>query len=332
MSSTLMNTGPVPNSQEPEELHPRIEPSGPLSEPASVPTPEGVRRESVFSPLAEIFVGPEGIYPGARWLIYIVMGLVVLALFNFVLNSLHGRFDRPLWWNLASEIRLMLAAILPGFVMARIEGQSFGNFGLPAKDILRRNFWVGGFWGISALTVLMLTLRVIGVFSFGSIRLHGVRWLEVGLFYGLLFLIAAIFEEFLMRGYSQWVLTKGMNFWPAAALLSIIFGALHAENPGEQKIGLAAVVLIGFFFCFTLWRTGNLWWAVGFHMAWDWGESFLYSVPDSGGVAPGRLLNSSFHGPVWLTGGTVGPEGSYLIFVIMAVLWVLFDRVYPEVK
>jgi hypothetical protein len=43
---------------------------------------------------------------------------------------------------------------------------------------------------------------------------------------------------------------------------------------------------------------------------------------------PGHLLASSFHGPAWLTGGTVGPEGSVFDFVIMAIVFVVFDRVY----
>jgi hypothetical protein len=123
-----------------------------------------------------------------------------------------------------------------------------------------------------------------------------------------------------------------MHFWPAAALLSVLFGALHLANPGEARIGIAAVVVIGFFFCLTLRRTGALWFAVGFHAAWDWGESYLYSVPDSGSIARGHLLNSSLHGPEWLTGGSVGPEGSYFLFVLIAGLWVLFGRIYPEVK
>jgi membrane protease YdiL (CAAX protease family) len=89
------------------------------------------------------------------------------------------------------------------------------------------------------------------------------------------------------------------------------------------------VVLIGLFFCFTLRRTGSLWFAVGMHASWDWGESYLYSVPDSGGMVPGHLLNSSFHGPRWLTGGSVGPEGSVLVFVVIAAAWVVFDLIYP---
>ena len=54
--------------------------------------------------------------------------------------------------------------------------------------------------------------------------------------------------------------------------------------------------------------------------------------PDSGIVMPGHLLASSFHGPAWLTGGTVGPEGSAFDFVVFAILFVVFDRVYRMKK
>jgi hypothetical protein len=67
-------------------------------------------------------------------------------------------------------------------------------------------------------------------------------------------------------------------------------------------------------------------------MSWDWGESYLYSVPNSGTLLPGHLLHASFQGPTWLTGGSVGPEGSYLVFAVLVALWIVFDRVYPQVK
>jgi membrane protease YdiL (CAAX protease family) len=178
----------------------------------------------------------------------------------------------------------------------------------------------------------MLVLRIVGAFEFGALSLHGARIFKFAAYYAALFLITGFFEEFLVRGYSQWALSRVMNFWPAAALLSIAFGCIHGANPGESKTGLVAAGLIGFFLCLALRRTGDLWWAVGFHMAWDWGESYLYSVPDSGALLPGHLLNSSFHGPDWLTGGSVGPEGSYLVFVVIGALWILFDWAYPQVK
>jgi hypothetical protein len=112
-------------------------------------------------------------------------------------------------------------------------------------------------------------------------------------------------------------------------VISAVFGAWHLGNRGEDIIGTVSVFVIGMFFCLTLRRTGNLWFAVGLHASFDWGETFLFSVPNSGLVAPGHLLNSSFHGPVWLTGGTVGPEGSVMAFVVVALAAAIFSRVFP---
>jgi membrane protease YdiL (CAAX protease family) len=324
------NPQPTPDAEQPSPPAPALLVSSAQSE--SDGSHENVHRETALSPLQEIFIGPDGLYPGVRCLIYVTMGLAVFGLCNSILHGIRPDGGGHVWWSMVTEFSLMLSAVIPGFVMARIEGRPFGDFGLPARSAFGRNFWAGALWGIASLTVLMLVLRTAGVFSFGSLDLHGSRIFKFGFYYAVFFLITAFFEDFLMRGYSQWVLTQGMRFWPAAALLSLIFGVMHLANPGEAKIGVAAVVVIGFFFCLTLRRTGNLWWAVGFHMAWDWGESYLYSVPDSGTLLPGHLINSSLHGPDWLTGGSVGPEGSYLVFVVIGALWVLFDRAHPEVK
>lgn len=321
MSATLMDTDPV----SPAEPAPQAQ-SSPLT--STVALTSASAREN---PLLAVFVGPNGLYPGTRWLIYLGLGGFVLIILGS-LNHASRPKTVPVWWGLVSQVVLVVSVILPGLVMSRIEGRPFAEFGLPQRNAFRRNFWVGTLWGIIWLTVLMVTLRLAGAFSFGSLALHGFGIAKFATYYAAFFLMTGFFEEFLMRGYSQWVLTQGMSFWPAAALLSAIFGGLHAANPGETKVGLVAAGLIGFFFCLTLRRTGDLWWAIGFHMSWDWGESFLFSVPDSGGMMPGHLLNSSFHGPAWLTGGTVGPEGSYLVFALIAAMWVVFDRMYPDVK
>jgi uncharacterized protein len=283
-------------------------------------------------PFRDVFVGPNGLYPGARWLIYLALGALVFIVLEWLLQQFRVEHAGSLAGTMSWQMSTMLAAILPAFAMARLERRSLADFGLPGRHAFGRNFWAGSLWGLASLTVLILVLRLTGAFEFGSLALHGARILKFGFYYAAFFLATGLFEEFLFRGYSLWALSQGMHFWPAAALLSVGFGAVHSGNPGEAKAGLIAAGLIGFFFCLTLRRTGSLWWAIGFHMSWDWGESFLYSVPDSGGMAPGHLINSSLHGPVWLTGGSVGPEGSLLIFVLLAILWAVFDRMHPEVR
>ncbi len=283
-------------------------------------------------PVHGFFVGGEGLRPGWRILLFLAMAAAIGFVLTDVTSHWHPSGAGRLWQGWLIELELFLAALASAFFMARIEKRSLGDYGLPARAAFGRNFWVGAVWGFVWLTILMLALRVSGVFYFGGLAIHGVRILKFAAFYGLLFLTVGFFEEFSVRGYVQFTLTQGVGFWRAAILLSAVFGALHYSNQGEGWVGLLGAGCIGLFFCLTLRRTGGLWFAVGFHAAWDWGESYLYSVPDSGEISPGHLLNSSFHGSHWLTGGSIGPEGSVLLFIIIAVMWVAFDRVYREVR
>jgi membrane protease YdiL (CAAX protease family) len=223
----------------------------------------------------------------------------------------------------------VISAIAAAALMGQIEGRQFGVFGLPRSEAFGTRFWQGVAWGIVMITAAILLIRLLGGFSFGDLALHGIELWRYAILWGLAFVCVGLFEEFLFRGYTQFTLATGLEFWPAATMLSAGFGALHLANGGEDKIGALSVFVIGMFFCLTLRRTGNLWFAVGLHAAFDWGETFLFSVPNSGIVAPGHLLNSSFHGPVWLTGGTVGPEGSVMAFVVVGFAAIIFSRVYP---
>ena len=230
----------------------------------------------------------------------------------------------------ALEFAFFVAAAIPALVLARIEHRRWGAYGLPLRQAFGKLFWVGAGWGFAGITLLLVVLHGLHVFDFGHLVLHGARLAKFAAFWAGTFLLVGLYEEFLFRGYSLFTLARGIGFWWAAAVLSATFGLIHLGNGGEDWRGILVAASIGFFFCLTLRRTGSLWFAVGFHAAWDWGESFFYSVPDSGSVSPGHLLSSSFHGPVWLTGGSVGPEGSVLCFVVIAAVWMAFDRIYPK--
>ena len=95
-------------------------------------------------------------------------------------------------------------------------------------------------------------------------------------------------------------------------------------------MGGATAGLFGLFLCSTLRRTGNLWFALGLHASFVYGETFIYSVPNSGFPSYGHLLNSTLQGPRWLTGGSVGPEASVMMFVVLALLTVLFRLFEPQ--
>lgn len=278
------------------------------------------------------FVDAQGVRPIWRFLVYVPLYYTLrFLLLSAALAGLPERAGSlsPLWLQLLEECLLLVAAVLPALFLSKLEGQRFGTYGLPARSAFGRQFWMGVIWGLAAITLLLLVMRGVGLFHFGRLALHGGRVIKFAAFWGLVFLVVGLYEDFLFRGYSLITLAEAIGFWPAAILLSFAFGFIHLGNHGESWVGALGAACIGLFFCLTLQRTGTLWFAVGMHAAWDWGESFLYSVPDSGQLAPGHLLSSSFHGARWLTGGPVGPEGSVFVFPLIVLLWMVFDRLYP---
>ena len=299
--------------------------------PPTAPTsPSGPDFAVVHQPsyARTLFLGPEGLRAGWGLAFYLVM---FLSLQKVLVELAWSRNlgASGLWSTMLEEFFNLVAAVIPALVLARVERRSWNVYGLPGRQIFGRVFWIGALWGFAGISVLMFALYGLHSFSLGHLVLHGVRMVKFAVFWAGMFLLVGLFEEFLLRGYTQFTLTRGIGFWPAAFALSCSFGLLHLRNEHEQWRGLLAVVLIGLFFCLTLRRTGSLWFAVGFHAAWDWGETFFYSVPDSGMVAPGHLLSSSLRGADWISGGAVGPEGSVLCFVVIAAVWIAFDRTYP---
>jgi uncharacterized protein len=278
------------------------------------------------------FIGSDGLRAGWRFFLYIVLWRLVKSLIDKSLVPIDAHISRDILAEFIDETGRFIACTIPALIMARIEGRKFTDYGLPKRTAFGKLFWVGTIWGFAGITFLLLILRGTGAFYFGHLALHGTRILKFAGFWGAFYLIVGFYEEFLFRGYSLFTLSSGMRFWPSAILLSILFGGIHLFNPGENTIGIVAAGFIGLFLCLTLLRTGNLWFAVGFHAAWDWGESFFYSVPDSGTTDPGHLMNSTFHGSSWITGGSVGPEGSIFVYLTIILLWMLFARVYPDVK
>src|SRR5581483_11685918 len=181
-------------------------------------------------------------------------------------------------------------------------------------------FFSGALWGFAAISALVFTLSRMGYLMLDGRALNGEAILRYGLLWGAVFLLTGFFEESLFRGYLQFTLTRGIGFWWGALVFGLLFGVIHKTNPGESPIGLFSAGAVGLVFCLSLWYTGSLWWAVGFHAAWDWGQSYFYGSADSGMLARGHLLREHPVGPILWSGGTTGPEGSVLIVPMLALM------------
>jgi len=231
---------------------------------------------------------------------------------------------------MAREGLLLAAIVLSTGLLARAERRSVFSYGLSGHRRLRY-FAVGLIWGMACVSLLVIGLFATGHLVFGKRLLAGGAALEYGLVWAATFLMVGLAEEMLFRGYLQLVLGRLIGFWPAAAVLSVLFGLVHLHNSNEVLFGVAVVALGGAFFSLGLWRTGSLWWGIGFHTAWDWSQSFLYGTPDSGILIANPLVQTHPVGAVILSGGSIGPEGSILIVPVMSLaLIVMFLALKPS--
>ncbi|MGB6736431.1 MAG: CPBP family intramembrane glutamic endopeptidase [Candidatus Sulfotelmatobacter sp.] len=279
------------------------------------------------SALRKIFIGKDGLRAGWSLLIFIPLFFAGVIFWTSV--GSHKLLPPPVLRCIP-----FLVTLLVTWIMSKIERRPNSVYGLGGSRKLPY-FFAGLAWGLTCLSLLVLTLWKAGLLVFESRLLFGSDILRYGAIGLLGFLLVGLFEEYLTRGYLQYTLTRGLaglyqwafkarhsavlGFWTAAVLMSFLFGLGHGNNPGESPIGLLSAGLAAMVFCFSLWRTGSLWWAIGFHASWDWGQSFLYGVPDSGGMFPHHLLATHPVGKPILSGGTTGPEGSIFIVAVLAL-------------
>ena len=325
-----------------------------MTEPSPTAGPTDLSTSGSELPPNNLFVGPHGLRPFWGLLLYLAILATPVMLF-VVASHLAGQKALPDGHETAPLTMAIGEWLQFGFVffatwiMSRIEGRSVFDYGLAHTP--RRLQWllIGAFLGLIFQSLLIAILWSTHHLVFGGLLLHGFSVLRYGLFWAITFLGVGFFEEFLFRGYLQFGLARcladlvryfspnnlqaeAIGFWGAAVLISFGFGFVHGLNPGESPIGLLCAGAAGLMFAFSLWRTGSLWWAIGLHAAWDWAQSFLFGVADSGSVSAHRLLSTHPVGPAWLSGGTTGPEGSIFVLPVMIVITLVAALTLPRTR
>jgi hypothetical protein len=305
-------------------------------EPAVTPLNRDIGRPFTLS---DVFFGAEGLR--AIWGILIFLA-VFRTLSYCIFPLVAGMFPAPAPGAHAVAPRTafvyegvgLFCVFIATWLMAKLEQRPIAAYGFN-RDRGLPNFCAGLASGVALLSLLIAILRRAGLLVFDARLLFGRGILHYAIAWLAGFLLVGLLEESLSRGYLQFTLTRGLaaiyrrlfgatnanalGFWTAALILSFCFGYGHRANPGESPLGLLSAGLAGFLFCFSLWRTGSLWWAIGFHASWDWAQSFLYGVADSGLTSQGRLFATHAAGRPYLSGGLTGPEGSLFLLPVMSV-------------
>jgi membrane protease YdiL (CAAX protease family) len=304
-----------------------------------------------------VFFGADGLRAGWSLILFYLAITVMRLAVKAVFRAIHQLDPDQLVHIRKYPIEVIVSdgipfvvVMLATWLMARVERRSLAAYGVGATPGAVRQFLAGLFWGAGLLSLLVLILWQLHLLVFDGVQMAGLDVLRYSIEWAIGFLCVGLLEETISRGYFQFTLSRGIagpllytraapyaraiGFWTTAVLTSVMFGLGHMGNKGESSIGLVLAGLLGFAYTLSLWRTGSLWWAIGMHAAWDWAQSFVFGVADSGHVVAFNLLHSHAQGSVLQSGGPTGPEGSVFALPIAAltfavIVWTLRPGGWP---
>ena len=278
--------------------------------------------------MATVFVGPDGkLRPIWRAAIYYGVGTyavfpVLDRAFAFFAGALHLAPGLSAGNIGFGELRNLFDALILTGAFALYEHRRVDSYGLPVSRALSRRTFEGAAAGVVMAGAVALGMFALGGMQVQGLAVHGsalvisaLAWLGANICVG-------VAEEFWFRSYFQQTLWKSIGFWPSASIIALIFAAEHYFfKQGENVWDVITLVSLSLLLSYSVLRTGTLWFAVGFHSAFDYMQLFVIGTPNGSEVPIGRLLDVSFRGPAWLTGGVLGTEASFLMYPAIVLLW-----------
>ncbi|MCY6355867.1 CPBP family intramembrane glutamic endopeptidase [Clostridium sp. ZS2-4] len=271
---------------------------------------------SIFS---GIFGGVLGGYMRAKYSENANYDQTYVLIENYMRNSFQGMFITQLLGIIALFLTLFI--VLKGF-----EKKRFKDIGL---NSITRN-WKGLIWGLM-LGAISMSVIFIMLLSTGDITLENSLLnpqLSKNTVWGILiFIIVAINEETMCRGYILNTLNQMGKPWVSAAISSGVFAALHLLNPNVKLIGILNIFLVGMLFAYMYIRTNSLWMPIGYHFTWNYFQGSVFGFAVSGTTEAQGIYNIASVNENIFTGGSFGPEAGILATVVLILGFVVVWKV-----
>ena len=244
--------------------------------------------------------------PPARVLLLGFLLLLMMGLNGDVMTSYAGE-------PVKSALHIIALAIA-GFAVYLghahfIERRSVSELSLQGMG---RELGIGLLIGAGLYTACELVLMALGIY-----RITGLNPLSYLVPAIAMAISSSVFEEMLFRGVLFRSVETWFGSWSALVVSSLVFGLTHLINPQGTLEGAVFIAIeAGTLLAAAFMLTRRLWLSIGFHMAWNYTQSAIFSGIVSGTDAAPGLIRSTVKGPDLLTGGRFGVESSVLALVL----------------
>ena len=253
----------------------------------------------------------------------IVLGFLMVYLMAMNGDSMTSYGSEPIK-ALAHIVAIAIAGFAVYIGYARfIEQRDASELALPGMG---RELGIGMLIGFGLYATTVLILIVMGIY-----RVEGLNPLTFLLPALAMAVSSGVFEELLFRGVLFSSIEKWFGSWMALVVSSLVFGLTHLMNPqGTLEGALFIAVEAGILLAGAYMLTGRLWMSMGFHFAWNYTQSAIFSGIVSGTDAAPGLIKATIDGPELLTGGSFGLESSILALAVCTTTGIIL--VYKAVK
>jgi membrane protease YdiL (CAAX protease family) len=246
------------------------------------------------------------LFPATRLVLLVGALLLMLAQSNTFMEE----FAATPWKAIAAAVAMAGAGLALYIAFVRlVERRAVTELALPGMG---RELGIGLAVGAGLYTACVLVLMVPGIY-----RIEGLNPWSFLLLAVPMAISSAVFEELLFRGAVFRILEEWLGSWVALVASSLVFGFVHLLNPAGTVLGAVFIsVEAGLLLAAAYLLTRRLWMSMGFHAAWNYTQSAIFSGVVSGGDRDPGLIRSVIEGPAVLTGGSFGLEASLVAFVM----------------
>jgi uncharacterized protein len=249
------------------------------------------------------------------WALAFIALLVPLMIGQYWLQTLLRYVGVPSGgWQLGL---VTLATFACTWACTRLRREPLASVGFRLDRRWMREVGVG-----TAIGIGQVLAAVSMIWALGGVRMGlNPEWSLWALASGsLLFVLVALQEEVLFRGFLFQRLRDGLGAWPALLLLATLFAVSHGDNPGMEAtttlVATLDMTLGGIVLGLAYLRTRSLALPIGIHLGWNWMQGSILGFAVSGTTASGVLHPTILGQSEWLTGGAFGMEASVFSVVV----------------
>ncbi|MDO4666493.1 MAG: CPBP family intramembrane metalloprotease [Streptococcus sp.] len=226
------------------------------------------------------------------------------------------------WWNIVDLFGVGFTTILFFVWVAFVEKRSPMTMGFFPIRHRAKEFLKGLVIGAVLFTFTLVILMFLNIVHFDHFQINGTTLFSCFLV-ALGYVIQGSAEEIYVRGWLLPVVTAKTNVYIGLAVSSLFFGVIHLGNDGADTLSTLSTVLFALLAGIYAIKKGNIWGVCGIHIAWNFVEGNIYGLSVSGFTSESSLTYFKTSGPLWLSGGEYGIEGS-LVTVIVYILVILY--------